>query len=92
LAGLSGFGDLCLTCTSKKSRNYQYGHALAQGSAFDPAITVEGKATALALVPIMQRLNIDMPITKAVASLCSGTVTVTQALATLMARPLKKES
>ena len=40
----------------------------------------------------MHRLNIDMPITNAVAGLCSGTVTVSQALATLMARPLKKET
>ena len=92
LAGLSGFGDLCLTCTSEKSRNYRYGQALGKGESFDPSITVEGKATALALVPIMQRLNIDMPITKAVAGLCSGTVTVSQALATLMARPLRRES
>jgi len=92
LAGLSGFGDLCLTCTSEKSRNYCYGHALGQGKDFDPSITVEGKATALALVPIMHRLNIDMPITNAVAGLCSGTVTVAQALATLMARPLRKET
>ena len=92
LAGLSGFGDLCLTCTSEKSRNYRYGQALGKGKSFDPSITVEGKATALALVPIMQRLDIDMPITKAVADLCAGTVTVSQALATLMARPLRKES
>ena len=92
LAGLSGFGDLCLTCTSEKSRNYCYGHALGQGKDFDSSITVEGKATALALVPIMHRLNIDMPITNAVAGLCSGTVTVAQALATLMARPLRKET
>ena len=92
LAGLSGFGDLCLTCTSEKSRNYRYGHALGQNKGFDPTVTVEGKATAIALVPIMQRLNIDMPITKAVAGLCSGTVTVAQALTTLMARPLRKET
>ena len=92
LVGLSGFGDLCLTCTSNKSRNYCYGHSLGQGKDFDPSITVEGKATALALVPIMHRLNIDMPITNAVAGLCSGTVTVAQALATLMARPLRKET
>ena len=92
LAGLSGFGDLCLTCTSEKSRNYCYGHALGQGKDFDPSITVEGKATALALIPIMHRLNIDMPITNAVAGLCSGSVTVSRALATLMARPLRRET
>ena len=91
LAGLSGFGDLCLTCTSEKSRNYQFGLALGQGQAFDNTVTVEGRATALALLPIMERLDIDMPITKAVAGLCSGTITVSQALAALMARPLRKE-
>ena len=91
LSGLSGFGDLCLTCTSDKSRNYRFGAALGQAKPFDPSITVEGKDTALALLPIMQRLEIDMPITKAVAGLCSGTITVSQALAALMARPLRKE-
>ena len=91
LSGLSGFGDLCLTCTSDKSRNYRFGVALGQAKPFDPSITVEGKDTALALLPIMQRLEIDMPITKAVAGLCSGTITVSQALAALMARPLRKE-
>ncbi|MDA9900262.1 NAD(P)-dependent glycerol-3-phosphate dehydrogenase [Planktomarina temperata] len=91
LAGLSGFGDLCLTCTSEKSRNYQFGLALGRGQVFDNAVTVEGRATALALLPIMERLDIDMPITKAVAGLCLGTITVSQALAVLMARPLRKE-
>jgi len=91
LSGLSGFGDLCLTCTSDKSRNYRFGAALGQAKPFDQSITVEGKDTALALLPIMQRLEIDMPITKAVAGLCSGTITVSQALAALMARPLRKE-
>ena len=91
LSGLSGFGDLCLTCTSDKSRNYRFGAALGQAKPFNPSITVEGKDTALALLPIMQRLEIDMPITKAVAGLCSGTITVSQALAALMARPLRKE-
>ena len=91
LSGLSGFGDLCLTCTSDKSRNYRFGAALGQAKPFDPSITVEGKDTALALLPIMQRLEIDMPITKAVAGLCSGTITVSQTLAALMARPLRKE-
>ena len=91
LAGLAGFGDLCLTCTSEKSRNYQFGLALGQGQVFDKAITVEGRATALALLPIMERLEIDMPIAKAVAGLCAGKITVAQAMAALMARPLRKE-
>ena len=91
LVGLSGFGDLCLTCTSDKSRNYRFGVALGQDKPFDPSITVEGRATARALLPIMHRLEIDMPITKAVAGLCSGKITVSQALTALMARPLRKE-
>jgi glycerol-3-phosphate dehydrogenase (NAD(P)+) len=64
---------------------------LDRDEVFDKAITVEGRATALALLPIMERLDIDMPIAKAVAGLCAGTITVAQAMAALMARPLRKE-
>ncbi|HBT02235.1 MAG TPA: glycerol-3-phosphate dehydrogenase, partial [Citreicella sp.] len=49
LAGLSGLGDLALTCTSDLSRNYRFGQALGQGQAFDPRVTVEGAATARAV-------------------------------------------
>ena len=48
LAGLSGFGDLTLTCSTQASRNYRFGVALGQGVEFDPKITVEGAATAQA--------------------------------------------
>lgn len=88
LAGLSGFGDLCLTCTSDKSRNYRYGFSLGAGTDFDTTTTVEGKATAAA----MQSVDIEMPITKAVADLTMGKITVSHALDQLMSRPLKKES
>jgi glycerol-3-phosphate dehydrogenase (NAD(P)+) len=91
LAGLSGFGDLCLTCTSNKSRNYCYGMEISGAKRFGPSLTIEGKATALAMVPILQRLDIEMPITEAVAKLCSGTVNVSEVIANIMARPLKKE-
>ena len=91
LAGLSGFGDLCLTCTSDKSRNYRYGLALSGARGYDLSSTIEGKETAQAMVPILKRLNIDMPITEAVAKLCSGTANVSEVLADLMARPLKEE-
>ena len=49
LAGLSGFGDLVLTCTSAQSRNFRFGLALGRGEAFDPQVTVEGVATARAV-------------------------------------------
>ncbi|MBL6845275.1 MAG: NAD(P)-dependent glycerol-3-phosphate dehydrogenase [Planktomarina sp.] len=91
LAGLSGFGDLCLTCTSNKSRNYCYGMELSGTKGLDPSRTIEGKATALAMVPILKRLDIEMPITEAVAKLCSGTANVSEVMADIMARPLKKE-
>ena len=48
LAGLSGFGDLTLTCSTEASRNYRFGVALGQGAGLDSKITVEGAATARA--------------------------------------------
>ena len=91
LTGLSGFGDLCLTCTSEKSRNYQYGLALGHGYRFESNITVEGFGTAMAMQNIIQDAEIEMPITKAVADLCSGRLTVSETLTNLMARPLREE-
>jgi glycerol-3-phosphate dehydrogenase (NAD(P)+) len=63
LAGLSGFGDLALTCSTKASRNYRFGVALGQGANFDPTITVEGAATARAALQRAGAIGIDMPIT-----------------------------
>ena len=57
MLGLSGLGDLILTCTSTQSRNLRYGMALGSGSAFDPTITVEGVATAQAIEQIAQNLG-----------------------------------
>jgi glycerol-3-phosphate dehydrogenase (NAD(P)+) len=91
LMGLSGFGDLVLTCTSVQSRNYCYGLALGRGDAFDPAITVEGVATARAVAELATRLDLDMPITAMLASIMAGQQSVADALAQLFARPLKQE-
>ncbi len=91
LAGLSGFGDLALTCTSDKSRNYQFGLSLGRGEAFDPSITVEGAATAHAVLAEADKMNIDMPITGAVVALCTGKLQVTQAMDMLLSRPQKEE-
>ena len=87
LAGLSGFGDLVLTCTSTQSRNLRFGMALGSGAAFDPAITVEGAATARAVV----RMTQDMPITAMVAALIDRQIPLDQAISNLMSRPLKQE-
>lgn len=91
LAGLSGFGDLVLTCTSEKSRNFRYGQALGRGEAFDSAATVEGVATARAAAELAARHGVEMPITTMVAAILDGKMTVAQATRALLARPLKEE-
>jgi glycerol-3-phosphate dehydrogenase (NAD(P)+) len=91
LAGLSGLGDLVLTCTSVQSRNFSHGRALGAGTSPDPATTVEGVATARATRAIAAAAGIDMPITGMVAALVAGEVTVQSAIQTLLSRPLKPE-
>lgn len=91
LAGLSGFGDLVLTCTSEQSRNYRYGLALGQGKAFDAGTTVEGVATARAVRQLARDLDIDLPICTVVSDLTSGQTDVMAALNKLLSRPLKEE-
>lgn len=91
LAGLSGFGDLVLTCTSEQSRNFRYGLALGKGETFPSDITVEGAMTARAVVQLAKERGIDMPITTTVAGLDDGSVTIKGAVETLLARPLKEE-
>ncbi len=91
LAGLAGFGDLALTCTSEGSRNYRYGLSLGRREAFDPKITVEGAATARAVLRRAQELEVDMPITQAVVALLDQTLEVGQVMTGLLARPLKEE-
>lgn len=91
LAGLSGFGDLALTCTSDQSRNYQLGLAIGRGEGFDPAITVEGAATARAVAAKAQQMGLDMPITQIVVALLDGALTPESAMSRLLARPLKEE-
>ena len=91
LSGLSGFGDLALTCTSRRSRNYRFGLALGAGEGFDTAVTVEGAATAKAVCRLARERSIDMPIATLIAAILEGEATVTEAVATLMARPPGKE-
>lgn len=91
LAGLSGFGDLTLTCTSELSRNYRYGLSIGKNAGFDPDITVEGAATARALQARAQAMTLDMPITDAVVGLIDGTLGVRDAMTLLLSRPLKEE-
>lgn len=91
LTGLSGLGDLTLTCTSDLSRNFRFGRALGAGQPFDPSITVEGAATARAVSVLAPERGVDMPIATMVARLATGAISVENALASLLARPLKEE-
>lgn len=91
LSGLSGFGDLVLTCTSTQSRNFRFGCALGKGEAFDPQVTVEGVATARAVVKLAAGMGIDMPVTAMVNALALGKIALNDAIGLLMSRPLKQE-
>lgn len=91
LTGLSGFGDLVLTCTSTQSRNFRYGHALGAGEAFDPGITVEGAATARAVAAIAAAQGIDMPLSATLGRVIDGTLPIRDGIAQLLTRPLKEE-
>lgn len=91
LAGLSGLGDLVLTCTSTQSRNFRYGIALGSRQGFDPSVTVEGAATAKAVSEMAERRDIDLPITRMVAAFVAGHLDLSTAIQTLLSRPLKKE-
>ncbi|WP_050521862.1 NAD(P)H-dependent glycerol-3-phosphate dehydrogenase [Pseudorhodobacter wandonensis] len=91
LSGLSGFGDLVLTCTSQQSRNFRFGAALGAGAVFDAGVTVEGVATAQAVATLARKHEIDMPVTQMVAALTQNQITLEDAIRALMSRPLKQE-
>ncbi|TYP84199.1 glycerol-3-phosphate dehydrogenase (NAD(P)+) [Maritimibacter alkaliphilus HTCC2654] len=91
LQGLSGFGDLTLTCTSEKSRNFAYGLSLGRGEPQAEGVTIEGKATAKAVASAATKAGIEMPITNMVVAVMSGHITINEASDLLLARPLKEE-
>ncbi|WP_282170559.1 NAD(P)H-dependent glycerol-3-phosphate dehydrogenase [Ruegeria atlantica] len=91
LMGLSGLGDLVLTCSSELSRNYRFGLSLGRNIQFDTHTTVEGVATARAMTEIATAEGLDMPISTTVADLSSGAYSVTEAIRALLNRPLKEE-
>ncbi|TIQ67514.1 MAG: glycerol-3-phosphate dehydrogenase, partial [Mesorhizobium sp.] len=92
LMGLSGLGDLLLTCSSAQSRNFAYGLALGQGKPLAGLPLAEGVPTAAIAARIAAERKIDAPIITAVAAILDGTITIRQAVAALMTRPLKTET
>ncbi len=95
--GLSGMGDLILTCTGDLSRNRQLGLRLAAGESLEGALrelghVAEGATTALELTALADTLQVDMPITQAVAGILRGEMPPREAVAALLARELKDEA
>ncbi len=93
LMGLSGLGDLVLTCTSPQSRNFSYGLHLGRGGDPNaPHALAEGIATAAVARDRARENAISTPIVDAVAAIIEHAITVNEAIDNLMSRPLKREA
>ena len=93
MTGLSGLGDLLLTCSSPQSRNFSFGIELGRGRMPEDIHggLAEGVFTAPVLLAMARERAVDMPIATAVAALLDGTLTVDAAIESLLTRPLKAE-
>jgi glycerol-3-phosphate dehydrogenase (NAD(P)+) len=91
LVGLSGLGDLILTCSSPQSRNFALGLALGRGEKPAPGKLAEGQFTAPVLVELAASQQVDMPVSKAVAAILNGKITIDAAIEGLLTRPFKAE-
>ena len=97
LAGLSGLGDLVLTCSSTSSRNYALGKGIGEGRSAaellsDRKTVAEGAFTAPVLARLAREKGIDMPIVDAVDALVAGRANVDEVLGALLSRPPKSEA
>ena len=95
LLGLSGFGDLALTCNSEKSRNLMAGIKISRGefpfNISAQSKTIEGIKTAEAALKIAKSLEVEMPIFDAVKKVTKREVTPEKAAEILLSRPLRVE-
>jgi glycerol-3-phosphate dehydrogenase (NAD(P)+) len=95
LTGLSGLGDLILTCLSPQSRNFSLGLALGEGRTVEEAHRAgklaEGMFTASVLVEMANERDVEMPIASAVAAMLDGRMSVDAAIESLLTRPLRAE-
>jgi glycerol-3-phosphate dehydrogenase (NAD(P)+) len=97
LAGLSGLGDLVLTCNSPQSRNMSLGMALGEGKSLADIMgtrisVTEGVFSATAVVALAAAHGLEMPIAQAVAAIVTGKASVDDAIVALLTRPFKSES
>jgi len=91
ISGLSGLGDLILSCSSAQSRNFALGAALGRGEQPPRNKLAEGEFTAPVLVELAASKGVDMPVARAVAAILSGSATIDQAIEGLLTRPFKAE-
>lgn len=96
LSGLSGVGDLIVTCTSRHSRNHTVGERLGKGEAIadilgSMTMVAEGVWNAKVIYALAKRLNVSMPITEAVYGLCYEQLSVKEAVVRLISRDAKPE-
>lgn len=97
LNGLSGLGDLCVTCLSTLSRNYRFGYLIAQGKSPEEAkddigMVVEGAYTVFSAWELGQKYGVELPITEAVREVIQGNLKPFDAAKSLMAREIKEET
>lgn len=96
VTGLSGMGDLALTCSSEQSRNMSFGKALGQRQRQEDLLSnrrtvVEGVVNAVSVTDLARQRGIEMPICEAVRSIVADGVEISEAIGSLMERPLKAE-
>jgi glycerol-3-phosphate dehydrogenase (NAD(P)+) len=91
LSGLSGLGDLLLSCSTAQSRNFALGIALGRGEAAPAGKLAEGAFTAPVLVELAAARNVDMPVSQAVAAILDNKLTIDAAIEGLLTRPFKAE-
>jgi glycerol-3-phosphate dehydrogenase (NAD(P)+) len=91
LAGLSGLGDLVLTCSSPQSRNFALGLALGRGEPRPVGKLAEGEFTAPVLIELAASQGIEMPVSTAVAAILGNKLTIDAAIESLLTRPFKAE-
>ncbi|WFU81482.1 NAD(P)-dependent glycerol-3-phosphate dehydrogenase [Bradyrhizobium sp. CIAT3101] len=91
LSGLSGLGDLLLSCSTAQSRNFALGIALGRGEAAPAGKLAEGAFTAPVLVELAGAGHVDMPVSQAVAAILNGQLTIDAAIEGLLTRPFRAE-
>jgi glycerol-3-phosphate dehydrogenase (NAD(P)+) len=89
--GLSGIGDLALTCNSMLSRNFELGFCLGKKIKTDQNKTVEGLLTADAACALGKKYNIELPVIETTSLILKNKISIRAAMDTLLSRPLKPE-